>query len=521
MQNSESRNNALISVYRKDRRLYRIAKKIEGIGFKIYASNGTAKLLSQNKIKVINIEELTGFPPILNHRVVSLHPKIHAGILAKESINHELELEKFKIPKFSLVIVDLYPVWEATRLGNLEKVLDLIDIGGPTLLRAAAKNFDNGRVVLCDLRDANIVLEQLKNGGEVDFKTRKKLAAKVFNLMERYDREIAEFLSEDRRQKLRYGENPHQIGWFYHDESDLDSLAAQKFKQIQGKELSFNNYLDIDAAIFVLSQVGGRKPACVIIKHTNPSGFSAKVTIEKAYGSAWYEGDPLAAFGGVVGLNRSVDKNLARKLLIGKDGEKKFFEILLTPSVDKEALEILSARKDLRVLVNPVLKKPKPSQEKDFKKIRGGILYQDADTRNIADKDLKIVTKKKPTKKQIEDLLLAWKVVKISKSNAICLVKNQTLISSGVGQQDRKESCKIAVAKATDPSRGKSKRTPLGSVAASDAFFPFQDGPEILIKAGVKAIIQPGGSIRDQETIEICNLNGVAMIFTSKRAFRH
>ncbi|MEX0616567.1 MAG: bifunctional phosphoribosylaminoimidazolecarboxamide formyltransferase/IMP cyclohydrolase [Candidatus Woykebacteria bacterium] len=536
MKNSKS---ALISVYKKTSQLITLAHKLKELGFRIYASGGTEKFLLGKDVEVVNVEKLTGFPPILDHRVVTLHPKIHAGILSKNTKEHEDELKILKVSKFDLVIVDLYPVWEGIKSGNLEKVLDMVDIGGPTMLRAAAKNFNNERIVVCDMSDTALVVSQLESNGQVDFEVRKKLAAKVFSLMEKYDGAIASFLSSDpdrlsvdksdrtialsfnQGKKLRYGENPHQKAWVYAGESNKDPLAIQKFKQLQGKELSFNNYLDIDAAISCLSEVGGAKPSCVIIKHTNPAGFSLKNSIEKAYEYAWYGGDPLAAFGGVVGVNRNVTKNLAKEMLLGKNKAKKFFEVLIAPSIDKEALQVFSERKDLRILVNPFLKNPKPAKNPDFKKIRGGILYQDADVRYIGEKDLKVVTKKKPTKREIKNLLFAWRVVKICKSNAICLVKDDVLIASGVGQQDRKESCKIAVAKATDPNRGKSKMTIIDSVAASDAFFPFPDGPEILIKAGVKAIIQPGGSIRDQETIDICKRNNVAMVFTSTRSFSH
>ena len=520
MDNTKPKRNCLISIYSKNKRIVSFAKQLDRLGFNIYSSEGTAKYLKQNKIETINIQKLTGFPPIIDHRVVTLHPKIHAGILAKNTKDHEKELRQLKIPKFNLIIVDIYPVWDGIKSGNLEKVLDLIDIGGPSMLRAAAKNFNNGSTVVCDVRDLSWVVDRIEKNGEVNLEERKKLAAKVFKLMLRYDSAIAEFLSEDKKQKLRYGENPHQKGWFEPD-SNIDPLAIQNFNQIQGKELSFNNYLDIDAAVFALSQVGGKKPACVIIKHTNPTGFSVKESIENVYESAWYEGDPLAAFGGVIGLNRSINENLAKQMLVGKNKERKFFEVLLAPSIDKDALKLLATRKYLRVLINPALKNPKPSINRDFKKIRGGILYQDSDVNEIREKNLKVVTKKKPTKKQIKDLLFAWKAVKLCKSNAVSLVKNQTLIASGVGQQDRKESCKIAVMKARDLSRGKSKSTPLDSVAASDAFFPFPDGPRILIDAGVKAIIQPGGSVRDQETINLCNKKGISMVFTSTRSFRH
>lgn len=524
--------NCLISVYSKNKRIVSVVKQLVRLGFNIYSSEGTDKYLKQNKIETINIQRLTGFPPILDHRVVTLHPKIHAGILAKSTRGHEKELRRLKIPKFNLIIVDVYPVWDVIKSGNLEKVLDLIDIGGPTMLRAAAKNFNNGSTVVCDMSDLSWVVDQIKINGEVDLGERKKLAARVFSLMERYDGAVSRFLARTQAhgptsvpkflgiKKLRYGENPHQKGW-YEPDSTTDSLAIQNFKQIQGKELSFNNYLDVDAAVFALSQVGGKKPACVIIKHTNPVGFSIKELIEMVYEAAWYEGDPLAAFGSVIGVNRSIDEKLVGQMLVGKSRERKFFEVLLAPSIDKDALKLLSTRKYLRVLINPALKNPKPSIDRDFKKIRGGILHQDSDVNEIREKNLKIVTKKKPTSKQIKDLLFAWKAVRVCKSNAVCLVKNQTLIASGVGQQDRKESCKIAVMKARDSSRGKSKSTPLNSVAASDAFFPFPDGPKILINAGITAIIQPGGSIRDQEAIDLCNKKGIVMVFTATRSFLH
>lgn len=521
MKNKKLGRNALISVYRKSNVVAKLGKKIHDLGFRIYSSGGTAQFLRKNKVKVVDVIGLTGFPPILDHRVVTLHPKIHAGILAKEVKDHENQLRERKIPKFDLLIVDLYPVWEGIKSGSLNETLDLIDIGGPAMLRAAAKNFNNGRIVVCDLNDTDEIIDQLEKNNEVDFETRKRLAGKVFGLMKEYDGVISDFLGSGENRKLKYGENPHQEGWFSAGVSSSDALSLQKFAKLSGKELSFNNYLDIDAAIEALAQVGGNKPACVITKHTNPVGFSVKDTMEGAYHSAWYDGDPLAAFGGIVGLNRVVGQKLAKDMVVGKGGEKKFFEVLLAPLIDKTAIEILAARKNLRILVNPSLKNPKLSEEPDSKKIRGGVLYQNKDNFEIKEKHLKIATKKKPSKSQIKDLLFAWKVVKVCKSNAVCIVKNQTLISAGVGQQDRLESCKIAIAKAVDSSRGKSKSTPIGAVAASDAFFPFPDGPETLIKAGVKAIIQPGGSIRDQESIDLCNRHKIAMVFTSTRSFKH
>ena len=305
----------------------------------------------------------------------------------------------------------------------------------------------------------------------------------------------------------RYGENPHQKGAFFVDPENKDSLAIQNFKKIQGKELSFNNLLDSNKAINVLVEIGKNKPACVIIKHQNPCGAATAKNIKEAFFRAWYRGDSLAAFGGIVALNRKVDKELA-KLMI-----RNFFEVLLAPAMSEKAVKIFSQRPKLIVIVNPFLRYPKPSAELDAKKIRGGYLIQEPDLREIKKKDLKIVTKISPTSRQIRDLLFAWKICKNSKSNAIVLVKKETLISSGVGQQDRKRACLLAVLKAGNRAKN--------CVSASDGFFPFPDGPEILIKAGIKAIIQPGGSIRDKETVGLCNKNKIPMVFTGVRAFSH
>jgi len=305
----------------------------------------------------------------------------------------------------------------------------------------------------------------------------------------------------------RYGENPHLKGAFFINPKNKDELAIQNFKKIQGKEISFNNLLDINAVINALVNIENKKPSCVIIKHTNPCGAAYGKDIKDAFLGAWYKGDSLAAFGGIIGVNRIVNKSLA-KLMI-----KNFFEVLIAPKIQKEALKIFSQKPNLIILVNSVLKNPKPSKELDIKKIRGGFLVQEPDLKRITKKDFKIVTKTKPTEKQIKDLLFAWKICKVSKSNAIILVKDETLISSGVGQQDRKRACQLAVMKTDNQAKN--------CIAASDGFFPFPDGPEILIKAGVKAIIQPGGSIRDKETIKLCNEYKIPMVFTNIRCFKH
>ena len=307
--------------------------------------------------------------------------------------------------------------------------------------------------------------------------------------------------------ETRYGENPHQKGAFYIDPKNSDPLSVHNFKKIQGKEISFNNILDIDAVIDTLTEIENGRASCVIIKHGNPCGAAYGKNIKDAFLSAWYKGDSLAAFGGIIGVNREVDEDLAKMMI------KNFFEILIAPKIKKEALKIFSKRPNLRILINPELKSPKLSKELDFRKIRGGFLIQEPDLKEIKKNDFKIVTKRKPIKKQIKDLLFAWKICKVSKSNAIILVKDETLISSGVGQQDRKRACQLAVMKAVNRSKN--------CIAASDGFFPFPDGPEILIRAGVKGIIQPGGSIRDRNVIAVCNKYKIPMVFTNIRGFKH
>lgn len=307
--------------------------------------------------------------------------------------------------------------------------------------------------------------------------------------------------------ETRYGENPHQKGAFYANPKEGDSLSIQNFKKIQGKDITFNNVLDINAAIDVLSEIENGKPACVIIKHGNPCGTAYGKDEKEAFNKAWYEGDSLAAFGGIIGINREVDGDLAELML------KNFFDTLIAPKIKKDALEIFSKKPKLLILVNPALKNPKPAKEFDFRKVRGGFLVQEPDLKEITEKDFKMATIAKPDSGETRDLIFAWKICKISKSNAIILVKDETLIASGVGQQDRKRASHLAVEKAGNRARG--------TVAASDGFFPFADGPETLIKAGIKAIIQPGGSIRDKETIALCDKHKIPMVFTGFRGFKH
>ena len=309
------------------------------------------------------------------------------------------------------------------------------------------------------------------------------------------------------RHKLRYGENPHQAGFFGETES-ADPLALQRFEQVQGKELSFNNYLDSDGALYAIAQIGTTEPACVVIKHTNPCGAAVASDLLKAYERAW-EGDSLAAFGGIIAVNRTVDEPVAAAMV----ANRKFFEVLLAPAITAEALAVLGEHPAIRVLLNPALATPTQPTDLDVKRVRGGFLFQQPDTRMVTEEDLKVVTEVAPTEAQIRDLLFAWQVCRASKSNTIVIARDGMLVGSGVGQQDRKRCCELAV--------GKSDGRAQGAVAASDAFFPFSDGPQVLISAGVKAIIQPGGSLRDQQTIDLCNQNGVPMVFTGIRCFRH
>jgi len=308
--------------------------------------------------------------------------------------------------------------------------------------------------------------------------------------------------------KLRYGENPHQRGWFYKtDDAENDPLALSKFEILQGKEISYNNYLDSDGALFALSHLGGEKAACVVVKHTNPCCAARRGNVKDAYQAAWYEGDTLAAFGGVMAVNREVDGELAEKMI------ENFFEILLAPGVTSDAKEVFSRKPKIRVLVNPALEHPTPFAGFHMHKVRGGMLVQDADTKEVTKEMLTTVTKRTPTTEEINDLLFAWAVCRATKSNTVVAAKNETLVASGAGQQDRKRCAELCVAKGG----GKLK----GAVAASDAFFPFPDGLEVLMNAGIAAVIQPGGSVKDKEVIAVADERGIAMVFSGVRAFRH
>lgn len=501
---------ALISVNDKTG-IIDFAKELqEQFNFEIISTGKTAQLLAEKGLKITSVSDFTKFPEILDGRVKTLHPKIFGGILADTSNKtHLKEIKSLGISPISMVIVNLYPF-------EKERTIEQIDIGGVSLIRAGAKNYASVTVV-SDINDYSLVLDEMTNNkGEVSLEMKKRLAAKAFRTTAYYDTLISEYLCKkdfdekfvlgfSKTMDLRYGENPHQKGAFY--SKTLFKTPISDFKKMQGKELSFNNILDIDATISCLSYLDSKRPVAVVIKHTNPCGAAYGENITFAFEKAW-KGDSLAAFGGIVGVNREVDEKLSKKML-----SKGFFEVLVCPEISDEALKIFSVKKNLRIMVNADLKNLKVNNELDFKHVRGGILLQEPDTYKLNAGDLKIVTRKRPTDLQMNNLLLAWELARVSKSNTIVLVKNEALVSSGVGQQDRKRCCELAVSKA-----GKRAKN---CVCASDAFFPFSDGPEILIKAGVAAIIQPGGSIRDQETIDLCNKHKVAMVFTGVRCFKH
>ncbi len=503
---------ALISVYDKTA-ILELAKTFVKKGIKIISTGGTAKHLVKHGIKIIPIEEITNSPESFDGRVKTISFQIASGLLFDRfNKNHVKQSENLETPNIDFVVCNFYNF--ADNPG-----IEMIDIGGPTMVRAAAKNFKSV-TVLVHPNDYDVVRKEILSNTQTTDLTRKNLAAKAFSYVASYDSQIAnhfqkeiqgpdQFIGLQNGKHLRYGENPHQEAAFYKDNLQDDSLGLGNYEIIQGKETSFNNYLDLDAGLQAISLIGQDKPACVILKHTNPCGAAVAHTIEDTFQKAWFEGDPLAAFGGVILFNRVVTKSLAKQMV----QDKKFFEIIASPGFEKEALVVFSKRPKLQLLVNKSLLKPFISKYKEVKKIRGGYLVQDVDAYELTKKDFKCVTKKKPSAKQIEDLILAWRISQVSKSNCVVAVRDGVLVASGVGQQDRKRCCELCVRKAVKPLTG--------AVAATDGFFPFRDGPDILIKAGIKAIIQPGGSIRDQDTIDACNESEVTMIMTGVRAFKH
>jgi len=512
---------ALISVSDKTG-IDELVKTLGKFGVEILSTGGTAKRIKDLGIKVKDVSEYTGFPEMMNGRVKTLHPKIHGGLLAlRDDKNHMDTAKKHEIGMIDMVVVNLYPFEKTVKKPDvtLEEAIENIDIGGPSMLRSAAKNNTSVAVITDPKRYSDIIKELNENDGSLSEKTLKALAVEVFKRTAEYDKAIYDFLSGQKSeaksvdalgltfkkaQDLRYGENPHQKAAFYKDPASQESGICNA-KQLQGKELSFNNIIDLNAAIEIVKDFD--KPAASVIKHTNPCGAACAKTLEKAYLDA-LECDRLSAFGSIVGFNGNVDKKLAETLMKEAD----FVECIIAPGFDKDAKAIFQEKKNLRLLEVPNFKKTS-HKEKDYKKVVGGLLVQDMDLKVVKESDLKVVTKTSPTKEEIESLLFGWIIVKHVKSNAIVLSQGTRTVGVGAGQMSRVDSVIIASRKAGNKTKG--------STLASDAFFPKPDAIEQAHKAGVKAIIQPGGSKGDEAIIEACNKYGISMVFTGFRHFKH
>jgi len=513
---------ALVSVSDKSG-VVELCKALAALGIQILSTGGTAKLLEKERVPVTEVSAHTGFPEMLDGRVKTLHPKIHGGILARRELReHMAAIEKAGIAPIDLIVVNLYP-FEATIADpdcTLENAVENIDIGGPTMLRAAAKNYA-GVAVVVDPADYAGVLGEIRASGGVADATRFALAKKVFAHTAAYDGAIANYLTSldaqnrpgpypdtlnlqfTKRQEMRYGENPHQSAAFYRDRRPVAGGIAS-FSVLQGKELSYNNVADADAAWECVKSFA--EPACVIVKHANPCGVAVADSPLAAYRKA-FKTDPTSAFGGILAFNRALDRAAAEEI------GKQFAEVIIAPRIEPAAREVFAAKQNLRVLEVPLSHE---AQAHDYKRVGGGLLVQSSDSKSLQKSDLSIKTKKKPTDAQLVDLLFAWKVAKFVKSNAIVFCRDGATVGVGAGQMSRIDSARIAAIKAKNAGLEIA-----GSVVASDAFFPFRDGLDAVIDAGAAAVIQPGGSVRDDEVIAAANERGIAMVFTGVRHFRH
>ena len=509
------KKRALVSVSDKTN-IENVCKELVDLGYEIISTGGTAVALDKAGIKTINISDITGFPECLDGRVKTLHPAVHAGLLAMRSNEeHMAQLEKLNVEPIDVVIVNLYPFKQTVMSGKpFEVVVENIDIGGPTMLRSAAKNYQDV-IVIVDPQDYEKVFAELKNG-EVSIETRKYLMYKVYQHTAVYDSMISNYLRKqlgiefpdqvtfayEKKEQLRYGENPHQNAAFYADVMPIYNSLTNAV-QLNGKQLSYNNINDANGAIELLKEFSG-EPTVVAIKHSNPCGVASASTISEAYKKA-YNADPVSIFGGIVACNGEVDEETASEMV------KIFLEIVIAPLFSEKALEILKKKPNLRVLSLADVGKPNGEGNYEFKKIYGGLLIQNSDGSVI--KEIKTVTEKEPTDKELEDMQFAMKIVKHCKSNAIVVAKDKASLGIGVGQTNR--------IWATGQAIEHSLSTTEGAVLASDAFFPFNDCVTEAGKAKISAIVQPGGSIKDQESIDKANELGIAMIFTGERHFKH
>jgi phosphoribosylaminoimidazolecarboxamide formyltransferase/IMP cyclohydrolase len=485
-----------------------LAKK----GVEILSTGGTAKLIREAGIEVKDVSEHTGFPEMMNGRVKTLHPRIHGGLLAlRDNQSHMAAAVENNIEMIDLVVVNLYPFEETIKKEGvtLPEAIEQIDIGGPSMLRSAAKNFRSVTVVT-DPADYAVVMKEIEDNGDTQEETRRRLAEKVFATTARYDAMIAEYLTDgkvkhivtEKVADLRYGENPHQVAGFYKDIPGHTAASLVNAEQIQGKELSYNNIMDADGALSLVREFS--TPTAAFIKHANPCGIATAGTLADAFVNA-YECDPKSAFGGIIAFNGTVTQDIAESII------NKFFEVIVAPDYEAGAIEAFKTKPNLRVLkVGEVSPEP---VGKTYKKVSGGLLIQDLDTAQITEADLKVVTKRAPDEREMRDLLFGWHVVKHVKSNAIVLVKNGTTVGIGAGQMSRVDAVEISISKAMNREDN--------SVMASDAFFPFPDSIETAAKHKITAIIQPGGSIKDEDVIAAADEAGIAMVFTGKRAFLH
>jgi len=517
---------ALISVSDKDN-IVEFAKALSDMQVNILSTGGTAKLLQDNNIPVTEVSDYTGFPEMMAGRVKTLHPKVHGGILGRRGIDDEV-MQEHGIDAIDMVVVNLYP-FEATIANpdcDLDTAIENIDIGGPTMVRAAAKNHNSVAIVVNPDDYDNIIAEMKASQGLLAKETLFKLAVRAFEHTAKYDGHIANYLGAinvedqskatfpqtfslqfDKSQQMRYGENPHQNAAFYVESAPKDACIATA-TQIQGKELSYNNIGDTDAALECVKQFN-EAPACVIVKHANPCGVALGSNQLEAYDRA-FQTDPTSAFGGIIAFNQALSAETAKAIV-----DRQFVEVIIAPEIDDDAKAILAEKKNVRVLACGQWADI-PTQTWDYKRVNGGLLVQERDLGMVSESDLKVVTKKVPTAEQMLDLIFTWKVAKFVKSNAIVYAKDKQTIGVGAGQMSRVYSAKIAGIKAADENL-----VVPGSVMASDAFFPFRDGLDAAAEAGITAVIQPGGSMRDQEVIDAADEHGIAMVFTGMRHFRH
>ncbi|NPA51370.1 MAG: bifunctional phosphoribosylaminoimidazolecarboxamide formyltransferase/IMP cyclohydrolase [Aquificae bacterium] len=510
---------ALLSVYDKTG-IVEFAKKLVDLGYEIISSSGTAKVLKEKGVPVTEVSDITGFPEIMGGRVKTLHPKIHGALLAvRDNPEFMTQLEHQNIEPIDIVAINLYPFEQTVKKGaSLDEIIENIDIGGPAMVRASAKNFKFVTVIV-NPEDYALVIEELEQRGETSLDTKKRLALKAFRHTAFYDSVIASVLNEKfdinekfpqefsipvrKKEQLRYGENPHQEASLYISPVETGTSISGSYI-LHGKQMSFNNYLDVDAAVTLIKEF--EEITSVVVKHNNPCGVATGETLKEAYIKA-FNTDPKSAYGGIVAFNKTLDLETAKEL------SKVFLEVLVVPNLEDEALEFLkSKKKNLRIV--KIKDFEKGLKGLDFRRISGGMLVQDRDLALY--QNLEMVTKRKPTERELEDLIFAYKVVKHVKSNSVVIVKDKRTLGIGPGQTSRVDSLDTAIKKAKEFNFDLN-----GAVLASEAFFPFRDSIDIASKHGITAVIQPGGSIRDEEVIQACDENDMAMIFTNMRHFKH